>query len=157
MYYVQSIIARCDLRVLELGLCDHADSGIWSGPSSSMYKPHCSHSERRLGGITCLSLTGWLFTIVFTYVGFACMVTGRITLCRHCFLLHDYIVSCNSGLSLTSAWQFRCWLLIDSALINVSRSADTHMASGLAGQLSHMMHVICPPGDFDVCRDFLGS
>jgi len=52
------------------------DSGIWSGPSSSMYKPNCGHSERRLGGITCLSLTGWLFTIVFTYIGFACMITG---------------------------------------------------------------------------------
>ncbi len=41
-----------------------------------MYKPNCGHSERRLGGITCLSLTGWLFTIVFTYIGFACMITG---------------------------------------------------------------------------------
>jgi hypothetical protein len=41
-----------------------------------MYKPDCGHSERRLGGITCLSLTGWLFTIVFTYIGFACMITG---------------------------------------------------------------------------------
>lgn len=58
-------------------VCGIADSGIWSGPSSSMYKPHCGHSERRLGGLTCLSLTGWLFTIVFTYVGFACMVTGN--------------------------------------------------------------------------------
>lgn len=42
-----------------------------------MYKPHCGHSERRLGGITCLSLTGRLFTIVFTYIGFACMITGE--------------------------------------------------------------------------------
>ncbi len=41
-----------------------------------MYKPNCGHSERRLGGITCLSLTGWLVTIVFTYIGFACMITG---------------------------------------------------------------------------------
>lgn len=46
-----------------------------------MYKPNCGHSERRLGGITCLSLTGWLFTIVFTYVGFACMIAGKI-ICR---------------------------------------------------------------------------
>ncbi|KAL3148151.1 hypothetical protein ABBQ38_014433 [Trebouxia sp. C0009 RCD-2024] len=59
------------------------DSDIWSGPSSSMYKPHCGHSERRLGGITCLSVTGWLFTIVFTYAGFACMITGEMT-CQTC-------------------------------------------------------------------------
>lgn len=52
------------------------DSGIWSGPSSAMYRPHCGHSERRLGGITCLSVTGWLFTIIFTYTGFACMMIG---------------------------------------------------------------------------------
>lgn len=62
-----------------------------------MYKPHCGHSERRLGGITCLSLTGWLFTIVFTYVGFACMITGNLTFCRPCsLLLHNYNVYCNS-------------------------------------------------------------
>lgn len=42
-----------------------------------MYKPHCGHSERRFGGITCLSLTGWLFTMLFTYLGFACMITGK--------------------------------------------------------------------------------
>ena len=66
------------LRVLFQGMhAVHADSGIWSGPSSSMYRPHCGHSERRLGGLTCLSLTGWLFTIIFTYVGFACMITGN--------------------------------------------------------------------------------
>lgn len=41
-----------------------------------MYKPNCKYSERHLGGILCLSLTGWLFTIVFTYLGFLCMITG---------------------------------------------------------------------------------
>lgn len=55
-----------------------ADSGIWSGPSSAMYRPNCGHSERRLGGIMCLSVTGWLFTIIFTYTGFACMIIGRV-------------------------------------------------------------------------------
>lgn len=66
------------LHGLVVGVPFSADSGIWAGPSSSMYKPHCGHSERRLGGITCLSLTGWLFTIVFTYIGFACMITGKL-------------------------------------------------------------------------------
>ena len=42
-----------------------------------MYRPHCEHSVHNLGGIYCLSLVGWLFTIVFTYLGFAMMITGQ--------------------------------------------------------------------------------
>lgn len=41
-----------------------------------MYRSHCNHSVHNLGGIYCLSIVGWLFTIVFTYVGFACMIIG---------------------------------------------------------------------------------
>jgi hypothetical protein len=41
-----------------------------------MYRPHCNHSVKRFGGIYCLSVVGWLFTIVFTYLGFACMILG---------------------------------------------------------------------------------
>lgn len=52
------------------------DSGIWPSPSSDMYRPHCNHSVKRFGGIYCLTLVGWLFTIVFTYLGFACMILG---------------------------------------------------------------------------------
>jgi len=54
-----------------------ADSGIWPSPSSDMYRANCDHSVQRLGGIYCLSVVGWLFTIVFTYLGFACMIVGE--------------------------------------------------------------------------------
>ena len=60
--------------------CIFADADIWTGPSSGMYRPDCGHSERHLGGLTCLSLTGWLFTIIFTYMGFAFMLAGELTL-----------------------------------------------------------------------------
>lgn len=42
-----------------------------------MYRPNCGHSAHGLGGLTCLSITGVLFTIVFTYTGFACMIVGE--------------------------------------------------------------------------------
>ena len=50
------------------------DADIWTGPSSSMYRPNCDDSG--LGGLTCLSWTGFLFTIVGTYAGFAMLLTG---------------------------------------------------------------------------------
>ncbi len=40
-----------------------------------MYRPGCG-PVRGLHGLLCLSLVGWLFTIVLTYAGFACMVAG---------------------------------------------------------------------------------
>lgn len=54
------------------------DSGLWPEPGSSMYRPDCPHSVHGLQGITCLTLVGWLFTIVFTYSGFAFMVAGVV-------------------------------------------------------------------------------
>ena len=42
----------------------------------SMYRPDCG-PVRGLHGLECLSLVGWLFTIVFTYLGFGCMVAGE--------------------------------------------------------------------------------
>ena len=59
-----------------------------------MYKPNCKYSERHLGGILCLSLTGWLFTIVFTYLGFLCMITGKPTWLCQCvlYLLHTRLL-----------------------------------------------------------------
>ena len=57
-----------------------------------MYKPNCKYSERHLGGILCLSLTGWLFTIVFTYLGFLCMITGKTA-----FFCIDFTADCCTG------------------------------------------------------------
>lgn len=51
------------------------DAGVWSGPSSSMYRPDCS-SVHGIHGLRCLTLTGWFFTIVFTYTGFASLLVG---------------------------------------------------------------------------------
>lgn len=51
------------------------DAGIWTGESSRMYRGDCS-SVSGLHGILCLSVTGWLFSIVFTYSGFILMVTA---------------------------------------------------------------------------------
>ena len=39
-----------------------------------MYRPDCEADWHFL----CLSLTGWLFTIIFTYTGFACLIGGTV-------------------------------------------------------------------------------
>jgi len=52
------------------------DSGFWPSPGSDMYRAHCKYSTHGLSGIRCLSLVGWLFTIVFTYLGFALLIAG---------------------------------------------------------------------------------
>src|SRR5687767_9203899 len=49
------------------------DANIWKPPSSSEYRAGC-HSET----IRCLSVLGVFFTIIFTYVGFACLILGTL-------------------------------------------------------------------------------
>lgn len=41
------------------------------GPGWAMFRPGCSPD-----GITCLSVVGWIFTIVCTYSGFICLFVG---------------------------------------------------------------------------------
>lgn len=41
-----------------------------------MYREDCPYSVKGFTGILCLTLVGWLFTIVCTYSGFAAMLTG---------------------------------------------------------------------------------
>jgi len=50
------------------------DAGIWTGPSSSMYRPDCPDA-RGLHGFWCLSVTGVIFTAC-TYAGFILLVAG---------------------------------------------------------------------------------
>jgi len=50
------------------------DSGVWSGPSSSMYRPGCGPVSG-LHGFLCLSVTGVTFQAC-TYLGFALLLTG---------------------------------------------------------------------------------
>ena len=52
-----------------------ADADIWV-KGSSMFVDDCPYSERGLGGFRCLSAIGWLFTIFFTYTGFALLIAG---------------------------------------------------------------------------------
>lgn len=53
------------------------DAGVWTGDSSHMYRDDCD-SVRGLRGLLCLTLTGWLFTIVFTYAGFASLMASVV-------------------------------------------------------------------------------
>ena len=41
-----------------------------------MYRPGCDRSVSNLGGITCLTPIGVLFSLVFTYAGFICLIAG---------------------------------------------------------------------------------
>jgi len=52
------------------------DSGDWPAgpwPGSSEYRTDC-HEET----FACLSVVGWLFTVVFTYSGFALLMLGTL-------------------------------------------------------------------------------
>jgi len=49
------------------------DGNIWNPPASSEYRPDC-HDET----FRCLSVLGWFFTVVFTYIGFALLITGTM-------------------------------------------------------------------------------
>lgn len=53
------------------------DSGIWTGESSRMYRPGCGPVSG-LHGILCLSVTGLVFSILFTYSGFILMITAVV-------------------------------------------------------------------------------
>ena len=71
-----------------------ADSGIWTGRSSNMYRPGCN--ARGLHGFWCLSLTGAIF-LACTYTGFALLVAGEALLPPH-----------NAGLNLFAAANLAC-------------------------------------------------
>eukprot|EP01023_Acetabularia_acetabulum_P010735 TRINITY_DN14892_c0_g1_i1.p4 TRINITY_DN14892_c0_g1~~TRINITY_DN14892_c0_g1_i1.p4 ORF type:complete len:136 (-),score=18.91 TRINITY_DN14892_c0_g1_i1:593-1000(-) len=46
----------------------------WCGAACAMYRDdNCPYAD-----IRCLSLVGWLVTIVFTYSGFACLIIGTL-------------------------------------------------------------------------------
>eukprot|EP00798_Chlamydomonas_sp_ICE-L_P006957 gene6957-2228_t len=51
------------------------DAGLWPAPSSSMFRDDCD-DVTGLKAFTCLTLVGWLFTVICTYTGFICMLTG---------------------------------------------------------------------------------
>jgi len=49
------------------------DADLWQAPSSSEYRSDC-HDET----FRCLSALGVFFTVVFTYMGFAFLITGTM-------------------------------------------------------------------------------
>jgi hypothetical protein len=55
-----------------------ADADIWKSPGSDMYRPGCDRSVSNLGGIFCLTPIGVLFSLVFTYTGFICLIAGAV-------------------------------------------------------------------------------
>lgn len=62
-----------------------------------MYRDDCPYSVKGITGILCLTLVGWLFTIIFTYLGFGFMLTGAW--CWWCWKtsLHGVCVSAPSN------------------------------------------------------------
>jgi len=70
-----TILAGC-LVMLDLIRHVLADHNIWKPgpfPGCSQYRPGCNKEN-----ITCLSLTGVLFTIVATYTGFILLFVGTM-------------------------------------------------------------------------------
>lgn len=49
------------------------DSGVWDGPSSNEYRSGCHNED-----LACLSVTGWVFTIFMTYIGFGLLMWGTM-------------------------------------------------------------------------------
>lgn len=72
---VYLLLAAIPLVMADLTRHVLMDAGVWTGDSARMYRDDCGPLHG-LHGILCLSTTGWLFTIVFTYSGFIAMVTG---------------------------------------------------------------------------------
>lgn len=57
----------------------------WPEPGSDEYRPDC-HEET----YACLSVVGWLFTVVFTYLGFALLVVGTMWNANICDKIQDF-------------------------------------------------------------------
>jgi len=60
------------------------DIDWWPAPGSSEYRQGC-HDET----FYCLSAVGWLFTVVFTYLGFAMLFVGTLWNGNICQKLKD--------------------------------------------------------------------
>ena len=93
-----------------------------------MYRPGCDRSVSNLGGITCLTPIGVLFSLVFTYAGFICLIAGACFCVRllslysmpqHFFLEFPVYVGCTKSGSLFFIFvlvRFGCHLDVSSVL-----------------------------------------
>lgn len=75
MVAVPLIMADLSRHVLQ-------DVDIWHRPSSNQYLSDCGSES-----FECLTVVGWLFTVVFTYSGFALLVCGSMwhaNICMKC-------------------------------------------------------------------------
>jgi len=61
------------------------DTDVWPEPGSDEYRPDC-HEET----YACLSVVGWLFTVVFTYLGFTLLVVGTMWNANICDKIQDF-------------------------------------------------------------------
>jgi hypothetical protein len=60
------------------------DTGVWNDKSSNEYKSGCTTEDP-----PCLTVTGWIFTIFATYLGFACLFVGTLWNAQICTKLKD--------------------------------------------------------------------
>lgn len=61
-------------------------AAIWRAPSSSQYREDCAAG---IESFVCLSVVGWLFTVVFTYTGFLLLFTATMWNARICGKIGD--------------------------------------------------------------------
>lgn len=54
---------------------------IWKAPSSSQYRWDC---EAGVESFVCLSVVGWMFTVIFTYMGFTLLLVATCWNARIC-------------------------------------------------------------------------
>lgn len=78
--YGPTVLMALAVPLLMADLTRHElqDLGIWTGPSSNMYRPHCKVRGLNALLYNCLTPTGWFFTIFCTWSGFLCLVVATM-------------------------------------------------------------------------------
>jgi len=80
---IASIFIMADLTRHVLQDLEWWPAGQW--PGSSEYRPDCEDETFR-----CLSVLGWIFTVVLTYLGFAFLVVGTMWNANICDKVQDF-------------------------------------------------------------------
>jgi len=78
-----AVLVMADLTRHVLQDQDVWPAGPW--PGSSQYRPGCETED-----MECLSVVGWLFTVVFTYSGFAILFVATMWNAKICDKIKDF-------------------------------------------------------------------
>jgi len=81
-----AVVAAC-LIMADLTRHVFQDINVWPPgpwPGSSQYRPNCEDED-----MACLSVVGWLFTIVFTYTGFIMLFVATMWNAKICEKLRE--------------------------------------------------------------------